>query len=101
MYLEILEKAVADYLSPANSATVKEIIIKLTPFLYKTLQLEINSIVKLNTLVPIEELGIMSIKLHKRTITIEKSNTLDGKFELYMVEKMMKYNNTKTETNET
>jgi hypothetical protein len=85
MYLEILEKAVLDYVDKKNTGTIT---ITLTPFIYKTLQLEMNSKLKINTQVPIEEVGFATIKLHGRTVTIRNDKELDANFEIHLVEKL-------------
>jgi hypothetical protein len=84
MYLEILSKTVEAYLMPEQKA-IPKIEIKLTPFIYKTLQLELNSIIKFNTEVPIEEVKIIEIKIYGRTISIMNTNELDAKFEIELV----------------
>lgn len=83
MYLEILSKTIEAYL--AEGKALVKIEIKLTPFIYKTLQLELNSIIKFNTEVPIEEIKMNEIKIHERTISIIDTNELDRKFEIELV----------------
>lgn len=82
MYIEILNKTVEAYL---KGKPVLSIEIKLTPFIYKTIQLELNSILKFNTTVPIEEIEINHIKLYDRTVTLVNSKELDGVFEIELI----------------
>jgi hypothetical protein len=85
MYLEILNNVVADYLAPKEKA-VAAIVIHLTPFIYKTLQDELNSVIKFNTEVPIQYIKADSIIIHERTVKIDSNEKLDEKFERRMVE---------------
>ena len=85
MYLEILEKAVADYIS-SKTESQHPIIIVLTPFIYKVVQIEINDSLEFKSEIPIEEFEMKAFKIHNRTITIEKGEILDSKFEMRMVE---------------
>lgn len=86
MYLEIINDAVVHYLDGNKSK--EPIIIKLPSFLYKTVQLELNSICEFNTTVPIEGAGFMSITLQGRTITLERSDTLDPLVEIEIVKRL-------------
>lgn len=91
MYLDLLNETVIEHLD--NQKKVKEqIVIKLTPFIYKTLLLELNNIAKFKTEVPIEFVEFNAIKLHGRSIKIESSNELDYIFEVKMVAKMLQLN---------
>jgi len=92
MYIEILHEVVAEYL--AKEGDKKSVItIELTPFIYKTLQLEINSISTFNTTVPIEGFTFSSLIFYKRSVTIINGKTLDDTFERKMVEQLAKLSN--------
>lgn len=85
MYLEILHEVVNEYLSKDVKTPIT---IELTPFIYDTLQLEMNDICKLKTEVPVESIRFTSIVLYGRTITVVSGKELNDKFERKMVEKL-------------
>ena len=85
MYLEILHEVVNEYLIKDIKTPIT---IELTPFIYQTLQFELNSVCKLNTDVPIESITFASLVLYGRTITIISGKELNDRFERKMVEKL-------------
>lgn len=87
MYIEILHEVVQEILSKEGDKKVA-ISIELTPFIYKTLQYEMNFICKFNTEVPIESVNFHSVTLYGRTITISSGKELNDKFEMKMVERL-------------
>lgn len=80
MYLEILHDAVAEYLKD-EKASKQPIELKLTPELYKMVQIELNGITTFNTEVPIEGADYSSIKLYQRGIKLILSDQIDSKVE--------------------
>ena len=87
MYIEILHDVVNEILSKEGDKK-QPINIELTPFIYYTLQLEMNDVCKLNTVVPIESISFTAIMLYGRTITVTSGKQLNDKFERKMVEKL-------------
>lgn len=88
MYIEILAECVTDYRSKEKDNSHNNIVINLTPRIYKALQSELNSICKFTTEVPIEEVTFTSIKIHGRTIRIESNEKLDQYYEERIVDKL-------------
>jgi len=86
MYIEIIKKAVDEYLITSPN---KNIEINLTPCIHETVMTELNNLITINGDVIIQEIGISYIKINKRTVTLIKSNTLDYLFEKYLVTTMM------------
>lgn len=90
MFIEILNNVVRDII--AAEGNKKELLeIKLTPFIYKSVQLELNDKCKFKTEVPIESVEFMSVTFYKRSIKLTSCGELDSKFEKRMVEEMMKH----------
>ncbi|MCK9429715.1 MAG: hypothetical protein M0R17_06890 [Candidatus Omnitrophica bacterium] len=85
MYTEILHSTAVEILGNDNSK--KSLIeIKLTPSIYEAIQKEFNTIISINTEVPIERITIESVNFYGRSVKLSKSNELNSIFEKYIVE---------------
>jgi hypothetical protein len=88
MYVEILHEVVGEYLAKENEKNKSPIHIELTPFIYKSLQLELNDICKFKTPIPIASFTFESISMYNRSVTIVKGKELNERFEIKMVERL-------------
>lgn len=87
MYVEILHDVVAIYLAQEGDKK-SPITIELTPFIYKTLQFELNDICSFRTEVPIESAKFESLVFMGRSVKIMNGKELNDKFEMKMVERL-------------
>lgn len=85
MYLEILHKVVCEILT--NEGKNKQpIVIELTPSIYDSLQKEVNECCTFKTNVPIMYFTFSALKFYGRTVTINKGDKLNPRFERNLVD---------------
>jgi hypothetical protein len=87
MYLDILHDVLKEQLESEKDKKLP-ISIELTPFIYETLQLELNDICKFRTEVPIESVNFFSIVMYGRSVKLVSGKELNSRFERKIVEKL-------------
>lgn len=92
MYLHILNETLIEILDRQGKKP-EAITIVLTPMIYRAFQNEINSVCHFITEMPITKIGINTLSIHGRSVTIACGKELNPTFEKHLVGLLNDYTN--------